>query len=90
MRPMDRRGFLASSLAASGAAFASPLSIAGLRGSGRFQLAVYPEKLGNPIAPDFTGLSYETSQLSDPSFFSRQNAPLAAFHRFWPVDQYCC
>jgi hypothetical protein len=78
---MDRRGFLASSLAASGAAFASPLSIAGLRGSGRFQLAVYPEKLGNPIAPDFTGLSYETSQLSDPSFFSRQNAPLAAFHR---------
>ena len=78
---MDRRGFLASSLAASGAALASPLSIAGLRGSGRFRLAVYPEKLGNPIAPDFTGLSYETSQLSDPSFFSRQNAPLAAFHR---------
>jgi hypothetical protein len=78
---MDRRGFLASSLAASCAAFASPSSIAGLRGSGRFRLAVYTEKLGNPIAPDFTGLSYETSQLSDPSFFSRQNAPLAAFHR---------
>jgi hypothetical protein len=78
---MDRRGFLASSLAASCAAFASPSSIAGLRGNGRFRLAVHTEKLGNPIAPDFTGLSYETSQLSDPSFFSRQNAPLAAFHR---------
>jgi len=42
---------------------------------------VHPDELGNPIAPDFTGLSYETSQLSDPSFFSRENAPLAGFHR---------
>ncbi len=42
---------------------------------------MYPDKLGNPIAPDFTGLSYETSQLSDPSFFSRANGSLAGFHR---------
>ena len=40
-----------------------------------------PDEPGNPIATDFSGLSYETSQLSDPTFFSRQNAPLAAFHR---------
>ena len=33
------------------------------------------------MRPDFTGLSYETSQLSDPSFFSRANGPLAGFHR---------
>lgn len=79
--PMDRRGFLATSLAASCAALASPSAFAGLRGGGRLRLVVYPEKLGNPIAPDFTGLSYETSQLSDPSFFSRENAPLAGFHR---------
>ena len=42
---------------------------------------MYPDTLGNPVAPDFTGLSYETSQLSDPSFFSRANGPLAGFHR---------
>jgi hypothetical protein len=77
---MDRRGFLATSLAASCAALASPAGFAGLR-SGRLRLTVYPERPGNPVAADFTGLSYETSQLSDPSFFSRENAPLAGFHR---------
>ena len=45
------------------------------------RLTVYPDRPGNPIAADFTGLSYETSQLSDPTFFSPQNAALAAFHR---------
>jgi hypothetical protein len=78
---MDRRGFLATSVAASCAALTSSLGIAGARDSGRLRLTVHPERLGNLIAADFTGLSYETSQLSDPSFFSRQNAPLAAFHR---------
>lgn len=78
---MDRRGFLATSLAASCAALASPAGFAGVRSGGRLRLTVYPDKLGNPIAPDFTGLSYETSQLSDPGFFSRENAPLAGFHR---------
>lgn len=78
---MDRRGFLATSLAASCAALASPAGFADARGSGRLRLTVYPDKLGNPIAPDFTGLSYETSQLSDPGFFSRANGPLAGFHR---------
>ncbi|HUA27146.1 MAG TPA: glycosyl hydrolase family 79 C-terminal domain-containing protein [Steroidobacteraceae bacterium] len=78
---MDRRGFLATSLAASGAMLASPPGIADLRAITRLRLTVDPEKLGNRIAPDFTGLSYETSQLSDPSFFSRENGPLAGFHR---------
>jgi hypothetical protein len=78
---MDRRGFLATSLAASCAAIAAPAGLAGPRERGRLRLTVYPDRLGNPIAPDFTGLSYETSQLSDPSFFSRANGPLAGFHR---------
>ncbi len=78
---MDRRRFLATSLAASCAALVSPSGVAALRSGGRLRLAIHPDRLGNPIAPDFTGLSYETSQLSDPSFFSPQNAPLAGFHR---------
>jgi hypothetical protein len=40
-----------------------------------------PDKRGSAIAADFTGLSYETSQLSDPTFFSPANGPLAGFHR---------
>ncbi len=47
----------------------------------QFRLTVYPDRLGNLIAADFTGLSYETSQLSDPTFFSPENAALAGFHR---------
>ena len=78
---MDRRRFLATSMAASCAALASLPAVAARGGGERLRLAVHPDRLGNPIAPDFTGLSYETSQLSDPTFFSRQNAPLAAFHR---------
>jgi hypothetical protein len=81
MRRMDRRGFLATSLAASCAALAAPSGLANPRGSGPLRLTVYPEMLGNPIVSDFSGLSYETSQLSDPSFFSRENGPLAGFHR---------
>ena len=60
---------------------ASPPGFAGLRASARLRLTVHPEKPGHAIAPDFAGLSYETSQLSDPSFFSRENGPLAGFHR---------
>src|SRR5215469_11447257 len=70
---MDRRTFLAASLAAAAVARA---------GGGRgLRLTVHPDKPGNRIAPDFTGLSYETSQLSDPAFFSPANGPLAGFHR---------
>ncbi|HEY1891909.1 MAG TPA: hypothetical protein VGG63_15995 [Steroidobacteraceae bacterium] len=78
---MHRRSFLATSLAASCAALASPTGARARRSSGPLRLAVHPDRLGNPIAADFTGLSYETSQLSDPRFFSPANAPLAAFHR---------
>ncbi len=77
---MDRRGFLATSLAGC-AALAAPSAFAARRRSRRLLLTVHPGKPGKPIAADFTGLSYETSQLSDPSFFSPENTALAAFHR---------
>lgn len=78
---MDRRKFLATSWAASCAALASPSSFADRGGGEPVRLIVRPDQLGNPIAADFTGLSYETSQLSDPAFFSPANGALAAFHR---------
>lgn len=78
---MDRRKFLATSLAASCAALASPSGSADPRIGRQARLSVYPDKPGNAIATDFTGLSYETSQLSDPTFFSPESTALAAFHR---------
>jgi hypothetical protein len=42
-------------------------------------LKLDPHKLGNAIPADFTGLSYETSQLSDPNFFSPDNTELVGF-----------
>lgn len=78
---MDRRKFLAGSLAASCTALAPPAGFARSAGPGRLRLTVHPDKRGNAIAADFTGLSYETSQLSDPGFFSPANGPLAGFHR---------
>jgi hypothetical protein len=78
---MDRRRFLATSFAASSAALASPRILAGIGQSRDLRLTLHPDELGNPVAPDFTGLSYETSQLSDPVFFSPENAALAAFYQ---------
>jgi hypothetical protein len=78
---MDRRKFLATSLAASCAALSSPPGIADPGRGRQIRLSVHPDEHGNAIATDFTGLSYETSQLSDPTFFSPENTALAAFHR---------
>ena len=78
---MDRRKFLAASLAASCASLASAARSAGSGRAGGLRLTLRPGERGNPIAADFTGLSYETSQLSDPAFFSPANGTLAGFHR---------
>lgn len=78
---MDRRRFLTTSLAASCAAIAAPSGFAAPARNGSLRLTLRPDRLGNAIAADFTGLSYETSQLSDPTFFSPENAALAGFHR---------
>lgn len=81
MKSMDRRRFLATSLAASCAAVAAPSAFAASSRGADLRLTLQPDRLGNPVAADFTGLSYETSQLSDPTFFAPQNVALAGFHR---------
>lgn len=68
-------------MAACGAALASPPVVARPARGAPLRLKVHPHRPGGPIAADFTGLSYETAQLSDASFFSPGNAALAAFHR---------
>src|SRR6185437_13235464 len=80
-RHMDRRKFLAASLAASCTALAPASSLSRPGGRGRLRVTLHPDKRGSAIAADFTGLSYETSQLSDPAFFSPANGALAGFHR---------
>ncbi|MBU6299038.1 MAG: hypothetical protein KJS68_12415, partial [Alphaproteobacteria bacterium] len=81
MAVMDRRKFLELSLLASGTVFGASASFAGSGPSATLRLTLRPDKPGNAIAADFTGLSYETSQLSDPTFFSPANAALAGFHK---------
>jgi hypothetical protein len=44
-------------------------------------LTLDPEHTENTIAADFTGLSYETAQLSDPRFFSGANSELIGLMR---------
>jgi Glycosyl hydrolase family 79 C-terminal beta domain len=73
---MDRRRFL--ELLAS-AALAPPGSYAA--GDVGLRLSLHPDKPGNFIPDHFTGLSYETSQLHDPSFFSPANQALAGYVR---------
>ena len=78
---MDRRKFLTASLAASCTALAPRSSLARAAEPGRLRVTLHPDERGNAIAADFTGLSYETSQLSDPTFFAPANGALAGFHR---------
>ena len=76
---MRRRDFLRLSLLASSSTlisrqgFAAPDSTARLR--------IDPRRTGNPVGPDFTGLSYETAQLGDPEFFSPANTQLVGLFR---------
>ena len=78
---MDRRKFLTASLATSCTVLAPPSGFARSAAHGRLRVTLHPDRRGNAIAADFTGLSYETSQLSDPMFFSPANGTLAGFHR---------
>src|SRR5579872_5227924 len=75
---MDRRTFLR--LSATGcAALHLPFVFAGSNPSASVRLALRPDRLGNKIAEDFTGLSYESAQLGNPHFFSGENSDLAGF-----------
>lgn len=80
---MDRREFLRVSAVATAAAYPRlvPLAFADSDGSVSVRLTLRPNRLGNKIAPDFTGLSYESAQLGNPDFFCGENTELAGFIR---------
>jgi len=53
--------------------FADESAVASVR------LTLRPDRLGNKIGEDFTGLSYESAQLGNPNFFSGDNLELAGY-----------
>ena len=76
---MNRRHFL--SLSAAACAASLPLShlFAENDSSVKLRLTLRPDRLGNKIGSDFTGLSYESAQLGNPNFFSGENTALIGF-----------
>jgi len=78
---MNRRTFIRSSAFAWAAAFASRAGWGDSVPSVSARLTLDPHRRGNPIPADFTGLSYETAQLGDPTFFSPNNTELIGFIR---------
>ena len=81
MLAMDRRDFIRLSLLAGGAALGRPPILKATRRRLRLRLTLKPDRLGNRIAADFTGLSYESAQLGNPGFFSASNTELIGFLR---------
>ncbi len=78
---MDRRNFIRLSAAAAVAALQHPLAFAAAIPAASVRLVLRPDRLGHKIADDFTGLSYESAQLGNPTFFSSENTELAGFMR---------
>ena len=77
---MNRRQFLARSSAAA-AATISPAFFAQSRAGVSTEVRLREEATAPQIERDFTGLSYELAQLSDPTFFSADNRDLVAYFR---------
>ncbi|HEY2039885.1 MAG TPA: hypothetical protein VGG95_09490 [Edaphobacter sp.] len=73
---MNRRSFVGSFAAA-------VLSSRVMRGKGRGDDSSFTirDPLGEPIAEDFVGLSYESAQLANPEFFSAKNRQLVRLFR---------
>jgi Glycosyl hydrolase family 79 C-terminal beta domain/Glycosyl hydrolase family 79, N-terminal domain len=78
---MLRRDFLHLSLLASGATVLGSRGLAESGSASSAKLTIQPHRVGNAIEPTFTGLSYETAQLSDPDFFSGSNTELIGLVR---------
>lgn len=78
---MNRRDFIRLSAAASVIALHEPFTLAESNPTVDVRLMLRPDRLGNKIAEDFVGLSYESAQLGNPHFFSGENADLAGFMR---------
>jgi hypothetical protein len=78
---MNRREFIRFSAAAAAVAYQLPLALAETGTAAPVLLTIRPDRLGNKIGEDFTGLSYESAQLGNANFFCGENAELAAFMR---------
>ncbi|HEY1809467.1 MAG TPA: hypothetical protein VGG42_12945, partial [Acidobacteriaceae bacterium] len=78
---MRRRDFLRLSALASSSALIPRHSFAAPDSPPAARLTIHPSRIGNPIGPDFTGLSYETAQLGEPDFFSPANTELVGLMR---------
>ncbi len=82
---MNRRDFVRLSAAASIAGlrlpFSFPFAFADTDSAASVRLTLRPDRLGNKIGADFTGLSYESAQLGNPQFFAGDNAQLVGFIR---------
>lgn len=81
MLNMRRREFLQLSVLASGASFCKAYGLNQGSAATSLRLTIDPNSTSYSIAPDFTGLSYETQQLGDPTFFAPDNTELVAFTR---------
>jgi hypothetical protein len=81
---MNRREFIrlsATSAAALQVPFNASLAFADESAVASIRLTLRPDRLGNKIGEDFTGLSYESAQLGNPKFFSGENPELAGYIR---------
>jgi hypothetical protein len=78
MNQLDRRRFLLTASAAAASLTTLPLFGAGNKSA---VLTLHPDQPGPTIPANFLGLSYETQQLADPSFFSAANTGLMAQFR---------
>jgi len=78
---MRRREFLQLTALVSGASFFQAYGLGQASPATSLRLTVDPHRTGNTIGPDFTGLSYESAQLGDPTFFAPDNAELIGLVR---------
>lgn len=81
MLNMRRREFLQLSALASGASFCKAYGLDQVSKATSLRLTIDPHTTSHTIGPDFTGLSYESAQLGDPTFFSPDNAELVGLVR---------
>ncbi|HUA16086.1 MAG TPA: hypothetical protein VMG31_12380 [Verrucomicrobiae bacterium] len=77
---MNRREFIGLTAAACAASL-RPSFARSESDAESLRLTLRPDRLGNRIADDFTGLSYESAQLGNPDFFSGDNSELVGFVR---------
>src|ERR1700728_2887551 len=72
MPPMDRRRFLLATAAAATLPTLNSLAQATTTAT----LKLHPGETGPRVPDNFIGLSYETNELTNPSFFSPENSGL--------------